>query len=141
MNINVYNLHEDKWTGKGQYIGRPDVLGNPFVIGRDGDRKTILEKYKGYLWPIVRSGLAGEFSGAPERLTDALTARAKCCLRRGELTDPDLRRAVWLSLQALLARAQAGEKLNLLCYCKPLGCHGDVLKSALEWMAEQNLKR
>lgn len=31
------------------YIGRPSVFGNPFVIGRDGDRKEVLEKYRRYI--------------------------------------------------------------------------------------------
>lgn len=135
MNIQVFNLHEDKWTGKSDYIGRPSVLGNPFVIGRDGDRKTIMGKYRTWLWGIVKElqGTARE-DARPTAITDALTARAKCCLRRGELADPDLRLAVWLSLQGLLRRAQAGEALNLVCYCKPLDCHGDVIQKCLEWL-------
>lgn len=28
------------------YIGRPSKWGNPFVLGRDGDRATIIEKYR-----------------------------------------------------------------------------------------------
>jgi len=30
------------------YIGRPSVFGNPFVIGRDGDRDDVIELYKRY---------------------------------------------------------------------------------------------
>ncbi|MEH3117052.1 MAG: DUF4326 domain-containing protein [Methylorubrum populi] len=33
-------------AGPGQrYIGRPDPLGNPFVIGRDGTRAEVIAKY------------------------------------------------------------------------------------------------
>jgi hypothetical protein len=28
-----------------RYIGRPDVFGNPFVIGRDGTRAEVIAKY------------------------------------------------------------------------------------------------
>jgi hypothetical protein len=28
------------------YIGRPSVWGNPYVIGRDGDRATVIRKYR-----------------------------------------------------------------------------------------------
>ena len=35
--------------GKGQYVGRPTVLGNPFVIGRDGSREEVIEKYRVWL--------------------------------------------------------------------------------------------
>lgn len=31
------------------YVGRGSDWGNPFKIGRDGDRREVLEKYKGYL--------------------------------------------------------------------------------------------
>ena len=30
------------------YIGRGSVWGNPFVIGKDGSREEVIEKYKGY---------------------------------------------------------------------------------------------
>lgn len=32
------------------YIGRPSKWGNPFVIGKDGTRKDVIEKYRKYLW-------------------------------------------------------------------------------------------
>ncbi|CAN7625575.1 DUF4326 domain-containing protein [Pararhizobium sp. LjRoot238] len=28
-----------------RYIGRPDIYGNPFVIGRDGPRAEVVRKY------------------------------------------------------------------------------------------------
>lgn len=31
------------------YIGRPSIWGNPFVIGPDGDRDTVIAKYRDYL--------------------------------------------------------------------------------------------
>ena len=31
------------------YVGRPTKWGNPFVIGRDGDRHEVLEKYQNHL--------------------------------------------------------------------------------------------
>jgi len=31
------------------YIGRPSKWENPFVIGKDGNRKQVLEKYHNYL--------------------------------------------------------------------------------------------
>jgi Domain of unknown function (DUF4326) len=34
----------------GVYIGRGTKWGNPFVIGKDGDRKTVVEKYRQRLW-------------------------------------------------------------------------------------------
>jgi len=31
------------------YVGRPTKWGNPFVIGRDGNRREVIAKYKVYL--------------------------------------------------------------------------------------------
>jgi len=32
------------------YVGRPGVLGNPFVVGRDGSRQEVIGKYRRWLW-------------------------------------------------------------------------------------------
>jgi len=32
------------------YIGRPSILGNPFVIGRDGTRDEVIAKYRTWLY-------------------------------------------------------------------------------------------
>jgi hypothetical protein len=39
-------------------------------------------------------------------------------------------------LERLLAQAQAGP-LELLCWCSPLACHTEVIRSALLWLAAQ----
>lgn len=31
------------------YIGRPSKFGNPFVIGKDGSREQVIEKYRNWL--------------------------------------------------------------------------------------------
>ena len=31
------------------YIGRPSKWGNPFVVGKDGDRETVIELYREWL--------------------------------------------------------------------------------------------
>lgn len=35
---------------KGVYIGRPSIFGNPFVIGKDGDRAAVIEKFRVYFY-------------------------------------------------------------------------------------------
>lgn len=47
--IRVINKHFEPYT-TGQYVGRPSILGNPFVIGRDGTREEVVEKYRRWLW-------------------------------------------------------------------------------------------
>lgn len=36
------------------YIGRPSVLGNPFIIGVHGDRKQCIKKFERYAWKTQR---------------------------------------------------------------------------------------
>ena len=31
------------------YIGRPSKWGNPFVVGKDGTRKEVIEKYRAWI--------------------------------------------------------------------------------------------
>lgn len=31
------------------YIGRPSKWGNPFIIGKDGDRTTVIRKYQQWI--------------------------------------------------------------------------------------------
>ena len=31
-----------------EYIGRPSILGNPFIIGKDGTRKEVIDKFRIY---------------------------------------------------------------------------------------------
>ena len=38
------------YSGPGKYVGRPSVLGNRYVIGRDGDRHTVVRKYALWIW-------------------------------------------------------------------------------------------
>ena len=45
--IRIVNKRNCK--GPGVYIGRPSALGNPFVIGRDGDREEVIRKYRDFL--------------------------------------------------------------------------------------------
>lgn len=63
------------------YIGRPSIWGNPFVIGADGDRVTVISKYE--RWLVQQNDLVG---------------------RLDELRGKDL-----------------------VCFCAPAACHGDVL--------------
>ena len=67
------------------YIGRGSKWGNPFIIGKDGNRSEVIAKYISY-------------------------AREK--FSREEL------------------RELKGK--DLVCYCAPLQCHGDVLSRVSE---------
>ena len=78
----VLNKYRDHIPKGAVYIGRPSKWGNPFVIGKDGNRNEVVDKYR--KWLMDR----------PE-----LVAAAK-----RELFGKDL-----------------------VCFCAPKTCHGDVL--------------
>jgi hypothetical protein len=48
-----------------------------------------------------------------------------------------LQGVVYQELERLAARAK-NEDLVLICWCKPANCHGDVIKSAVEWVNRQD---
>lgn len=61
--INVENGKIVGWVGEGfVYVGRyngkvqmkESNLKNKFVIGKDGDRTEVVEKYRNWLWEIVK---------------------------------------------------------------------------------------
>ena len=40
-------------------IDRETTSGNPFHIGRDGNRAEVIEKYRAWLWRAVEDGIIG----------------------------------------------------------------------------------
>ena len=77
----VLNKHRDGVPTGAIYIGRGSKWGNPFVIGRDGDRAAVVEKHERWL--------AGQ--------------------------------------RGLLQAIDALQGYDLVCFCAPASCHGDVL--------------
>lgn len=47
--IRVVNKRTHRPTPDDYYIGRPSPFGNPFVIGRDGDRAAVVEAYAAWV--------------------------------------------------------------------------------------------
>jgi hypothetical protein len=79
----------DVAVGVGAYIGRGSLWGNPYVIGKHGDRDEVIRKFREYASAVI-------------------------------LDRPD-----WLVPL---------EGRDLVCFCAPLACHGDVL---LEMIGEK----
>lgn len=80
--MKVLNKYKDVITKNAVYIGRPSPFGNPFVIGRDGTREEVVEKYRNWI-----------------------------------LKQPELIEKVKKELKGK----------NLVCFCSPKACHGDIL--------------
>ena len=47
MQIEIGNRHRGD---RGVYVGRGTALGNPYVVGRDGSRRGVVDLYKRWLW-------------------------------------------------------------------------------------------
>lgn len=67
--ITVVNRHAGV---DGEYIGRPSPLGNPFIIGPDGDRDEVIAKYRRWLWlqMDIDAGPGNQVMVELHRLTD-----------------------------------------------------------------------
>lgn len=46
MNKRVVHCRKDRYD---VYIGRPSKWGNPFILGRDGTRNEVIEKYRRWI--------------------------------------------------------------------------------------------
>jgi hypothetical protein len=92
MITKVVNLRKEPYdvyigrTGKGQ----DGYFGNPYEIGKDGDREQVIAKYKNYFNTKI-------------------------------IYDEEFRKRI-LELK--------GKTLG--CFCKPLACHGDIIRSYLD---------
>jgi hypothetical protein len=49
---NVVNLRKNKYD---VYIGRGSLFGNPFKIGRDGNRTDVIKKYHAYFYKKIET--------------------------------------------------------------------------------------
>jgi hypothetical protein len=67
--INIRNIKT--YQGKGVYIGRGSVFGNPYRIGVDGNREEVIELYRRYLFNSVKA--ESELYQAVMGLCDKLT--------------------------------------------------------------------
>lgn len=79
--MTVLNKHHGKPPIGSVYIGRPSKWGNPFEIGKHGDRQTVVEQYRQW------------FCDQPKLMAELPELRGK----------------------------------QLVCWCAPRACHGDVL--------------
>jgi hypothetical protein len=76
----VLNKKRDKITEGSVLVGRPTKWGNPFVLGVDGSRDEVIEKYR-----------------------------------------------LWLLKSTLMDDLHELQGRDLICWCAPLRCHGDIL--------------
>jgi hypothetical protein len=92
--VNKVKFIKDSKEANDVYIGRGSKWGNPFIIGKDGDRELVISKYAEYL------------VSKPELMRDIKSLKDK----------------------------------NLVCFCSPKACHGDVLKRKYEALYKGDTK-
>lgn len=102
--IQVVNKYKHKSTPNDVYIGRGSPLGNPY---------THLE-----------GATKAEHKVATR---EEAIEKYEPWLEKARMTDP----TVSIALNRLTMKALDGD-LNLVCFCKPQGCHGDVIKKLLD---------
>jgi uncharacterized protein YeaO (DUF488 family) len=114
LNIKRVNVKDKVLVENVVYIGRtnktynlsPSPLANPYVIGRDGDRDEVVEKYRQWLRLNVQR----------------------------KLENPEHGNAAFKELKRLQLKARDNE-LTLMCWCKSNEkCHGDIIINCLNWM-------
>lgn len=65
-------------------IMRPNTLGNPFVIGQDGDRTEVIAKFRVWLWSHIKSKtplIMNELSEIEKLTLTGNTVYLMCCCK------------------------------------------------------------
>jgi len=104
--IKVVNKHSHSPTPQDVYIGRGSALGNPYtsIKGRETKAKFVCESRE-------------------ESVNNYY------CWLREKIDSKDA--AVCAELNRIYKLAQKGH-VNLICFCAPKLCHGDVIKEIVE---------
>ena len=108
-------------------IDRHTVMGNPFYLPTDADeqsREFNLRIYRLYLGGIICQQLD------PRPLALRLAQRYQMSIPT-TYQCPSLKTFVD-EFERLTKLAQT-QPIELMCFCHPKKCHGDILKSAIEW--------
>ena len=99
------------------YCGRGSALGNPFVLGRDGDRDAVCNKYEEWFYQNVHED---KFLSYIEDY--------------GVTLDP-----IHKMLCNIYEDAERRD-INLGCFCAPQRCHCDTIKNFIDNKLEESLK-
>ena len=104
--ITVVNKRTHVPTPEDILISRGTALGNPFTHIPTGTKA---------LYVVATRDIAVE--------------RYRSWLKQ-KIEDRDAN--VLRALRSILSRYKAGNNINLVCYCSPLKCHGEIIKDLIE---------
>ncbi|HBE17106.1 MAG TPA: hypothetical protein DDW51_05705 [Cyanobacteria bacterium UBA11367] len=113
----VLNIKSLNYLGTDRiYIGRANqqyqlpesILSNPFLIGKDGTRAEVVEKYRKWLWsehvkPFI------EMDKSSPLIVELLK----------------------------LLRINERREISLVCWCTPALCHGHIIAKCLDFLAKE----
>ena len=105
MAIRVVNKRFHKPTPNDYYIGRPSILGNPY------------------------SHLPSKF---PDTIKMDTREKAISQYKKWLLTQLKYDITFQNEIAKLVELYKGGQDINLLCYCFPAACHGQVIKEIIE---------
>lgn len=105
--IRVVNKSKHSPTPNDFYIGRGSALGNPYTGSKE------LSKTKALYQCDTREEAISNFRGYLEE----------------KIKDKDSE--ICNMLNEIFIKAKDGD-VNLVCYCKPKECHGDIIKEVVE---------
>lgn len=101
--VNKHHGHQPDWK-QSFYIGRGSPLGNPY---------SHMPNTKAEHWVRTRE--------------EAVSHYAEWLKHKIQTNDKDVCKA----LNRILRATETGD-VQLICFCKPKACHGDVIKAAIE---------
>jgi len=101
VEINIKN--KKTYNGDGEYIARPSPLGNPFKISKNFDRHKAISYYANYLKDVIINEEQASID----------------------------RESILSELERLFSILIDQQNLNLICWCSPLPCHGNIIKQIL----------
>ena len=104
--IKVVNKHKTKPSKQDFYVGRGSALGNPFT-------HLQLEKTKAEYHCETREESLEKYD---KYINDKISEKDQIICR---------------ALNELYKRAAKGD-VNLVCFCKPKECHGDIIKKIID---------
>jgi hypothetical protein len=108
--INVVNKKTHTATSDDVYIGRGSALGNPFT-------HLPISVIKSTYWGKVKH---------VETREEAIESFRSYILEKMATKGKE-----WQEMMRIKELASKGD-VNLVCFCRPLGCHGDIIKELIE---------
>ena len=125
MTITVINLRHNR-NVEGHRCDRSNVLGNPFHMFQESERTAVVAAFREYLHEVANLGA---------NPVDVVPGLAK---KHNVTVSGRWKRPSRTQLMAELAKLEAMPEVKLLCWCAPLACHCDVIKSYLEWKHKES---